>query len=144
MKLRFVTHVSLLFASLTGASAPVIPTQTPVRLTEVMIVPTHPSSNTVHYRGDAGRTGTFDVQALDPSIGVQWNRSVGPSVHGAPVFVDKILLVPTVAARFVALDAGSGEEKRRFEADGRLLTPPAVGDQTLYIVSFPGTVYALK
>lgn len=31
----------------------------------------------------------------------------------------------------------------RFEADGRLLTPPVIGDQTLYTVSFPGTVYAL-
>ena len=43
-----------------------------------------------------------------------------------------------------AIDSQTGEELWRFQANGRLLTPPAVGDRTLFIVSFPGTVYALE
>ena len=50
----------------------------------------------------------------------------------------------TIDGHLIAMDAHNGEELWRFGADGRLITPPAVGDQALYIVSFTGTVYALR
>jgi outer membrane protein assembly factor BamB len=42
-----------------------------------------------------------------------------------------------------AVDAETGEELWRFQADARLLTPPAIGDKTLYFVSSAGTAYAI-
>jgi hypothetical protein len=42
-----------------------------------------------------------------------------------------------------AIDAESGEELWRFKADGRLLTAPAVGNGTLYLVLFTGPAYAI-
>jgi outer membrane protein assembly factor BamB len=47
------------------------------------------------------------------------------------------------AAPIYAVDAESDGELRRFQSDGRLLTPPAVGNGTLYFVSLTGTAYAI-
>ena len=66
------------------------------------------------------------------------------SANGIRTGKDGRIYVAQVAGSQVsAIDVDTGDELWRFEADGRLLTPPAVGDQTLFIVSFPGIVYAL-
>ena len=95
------------------------------------------------YRGDTGRTGSFNLQPMEAPVEVQWQREVGASAHGGPLLWEDTLLVPTVAGRFVALDASSGEEKWTFEASGDLFSSPAVLDQVVYIGNENGNLYAL-
>src|SRR5215213_7418454 len=72
------------------------------------------AESSILYRGDPGRTGTFKVPSIESPVDIRWQHSVGTSVHGAPVLVGSTLLVPTAAARFVALDAESGQEQWTF------------------------------
>lgn len=104
-------------------------TEPAIQVTETSSTAALPADNSVLYRGDLGRMGNFDLPSLETPVEVRWQRPVGPSVHGAPMLVGNTLLVPTVAARFVALDAESGEEKWTFTASGDLFSPPPVVDK---------------
>ena len=89
--------------------------------------------------------------ALDTQNGeLRWEFETEDWVTTDPVVADDIVYLAVGnhdnregPRPLYALDAETGEELWKFRADGRLLTPPAVGDNKLFVVSFPGTIYAL-
>jgi outer membrane protein assembly factor BamB len=85
------------------------------------------------------------VSALAPGSGdLRWTQRLDDRPSTRPVLAGKTLSVGTSAAEVVSISTTSQEEKRRFELDGRIATPPAVAGAFVYVGTRDGTLYAVR
>lgn len=84
------------------------------------------------------------LHAIDPSIGTrQWQVTLdGPPT--SPTVADGMVFVGTGAGTVYGFDAQSNEQRWRFETDGGIVAPPVPFDDTVYVASTDGTLYALR
>ena len=100
----------------------------------------------VYYDGTLYVTSTPDnrLHAIDPSIGTRrWQRQVG-GTPTSPVAADGMVYFGADDNRVYGYDAQSGERRFTFTTGGSIVTPPTVLDETIYVSSADGTLYALR
>lgn len=70
-----------------------------------------------------------------------WSTKVGDSVVASPLVVGGAVVA--AAGDLVALDAGTGEERWRYRAEGDLRGAPALWGDDIFVVSSRGVIYAI-
>ncbi len=91
------------------------------------------------------RTGHVPVE-IPPPYAEAWRRDLGEmiDVRVQPIVSGGLVLVPTYAGRLHALDAGSGEPRWTFLAEGPFFSPPSVDSAgRVFITCQDRNVYAL-
>lgn len=86
------------------------------------------------------------VYALEAATGATvWiSEDLGGSIVGTPgISADGMIFVGTFANELVALDAATGKELWRFQAQNWVWAGPAVSEDMLYFGDLSGTFYAL-
>lgn len=90
------------------------------------------------------------VYALDAGTGeLQWRRLPKSRISSTPAVVDRAVYIGTHSIGvenplIVSFDTADGKTRWRYQADGAVPTSPTVHADTVYVASFPGTVYALE
>lgn len=85
------------------------------------------------------------LYALDSSTGnTRWVRDLGAQTVGGVAISGDLLYVGTKDKRLYAYDVQSGERVHEFKAAGEVWSTPLIVEDTLYVTSLDGTVYALS
>ena len=98
----------------------------------------------VLYRGDAHRTGAYDVQGLRAMTRVKWQLPVGEITHGPPVFANGIIYLMSSNGRLAAIDSATGATVWTFKPKPAtpLFSSVAVADGVVYVAQYK-RLYAL-
>jgi len=95
------------------------------------------------YRHDARRLGATDAE-VPSALRQLWTRPLGRGSVSSPVVVDDTVYVALMDQhRIVALDAGSGEPRWAFTANGPIDSPPTFYRGSLLFGSHDGWAYCL-
>lgn len=93
--------------------------------------------------GCAGLVGGREQWTFQTGQNVEGPRH--PRIKGGPVVGSGTVYLGSLDWRVYALDAATGDERWRFEADGPVWTPPTLDDRTLLVTSHSrNVVYALS
>lgn len=95
------------------------------------------------FRSTAGRGGMAST-SVPAELGQAWRVEIGGRLT-SPVIANGRVYVAEVDRHTIhALDAGTGEPRWTFTADGRIDSPPTVYQGAVYFGSADGRVYALR
>lgn len=88
----------------------------------------------VVFAAGTGEETSLVARSLEDG-GRAWSIELGAPAFGPPAIADDLLVVGTHDGRLLALDAGSGEERWVFEADGGFDAAPAIGEGVVLAVA---------
>jgi eukaryotic-like serine/threonine-protein kinase len=87
----------------------------------------------------------YNLYALNMRGELQWTFAGDESIWGAPVFDGTNVYFGTLGRKVYAVNAQTGKLTWVQKVDGAVLGSPVLGtDNTLYVGSYAGTVYAMK
>jgi outer membrane protein assembly factor BamB len=73
----------------------------------------------------------------------QCQEAGSDAIWGSPALVEETVYIGSYDGHLYAVDASSGTEQWRFDADGIVDSSPAVDGETVYVGSWDGNVYAI-
>ncbi|MGA9772149.1 MAG: PQQ-binding-like beta-propeller repeat protein [Blastocatellia bacterium] len=99
----------------------------------------------VLYRGDAHRTGAYDVPGIRAMTRVKWQLPVGEITHAPPVFANGIIYLMSSNGRLAAIDSATGSTIWSFKAKPAtpLFSSVAVAEGVVYVAQYK-RLYALN
>lgn len=83
------------------------------------------------------------MSALDADGSERWNTSVDGRL-GTPAVTDERVYAATTESTVRAFDVADGTATGRREIDGEGRFSPAIADESLYVVSGNGSLYAFE
>lgn len=133
--------IALLLAASFGFNQRVVAEVSPV--VAYMVMP-YELQHVVLYRGDAHRTGAYDVPGLRAMTRVKWQVSAGEITHSPPVFANGIIYLMSSNGRLAAIDSVTGATVWSFKPKPAtpLFSSVAVADSVVYVAQYK-RLYAL-
>ncbi|HET6428741.1 MAG TPA: PQQ-binding-like beta-propeller repeat protein, partial [Phycisphaerae bacterium] len=95
------------------------------------------------YRGDAARSGSTPSE-VPAKARIAWEAAIGGRLSAVTISGDKVYVAEIDAHTVHALDAGTGEKRWSFTADGRVDSPPTLHGGSVLFGSADGHVYCLR
>ena len=84
------------------------------------------------------------VTALDTGTGsTRWSADLKVDITAAPTVAATSVLIGTKTGRVFGLETHTGEVRWEFRAASEISASPIVVGDTMYVVSFEGTLYAV-
>src|SRR5262245_29132445 len=90
------------------------------------------ATSEILYRGDAQRTGAYDMPGVPSLSGTAWKASVGEAGFSSPVYADGIIYIGNNWGEIRAFDAKTGAERWAFTSVGGNASPVAIADGVVY------------
>jgi eukaryotic-like serine/threonine-protein kinase len=90
------------------------------------------TTSEILYRGNAQRTGAYDMRGVPSLSGTAWKASVGEAGFSSPVYADGMVYIGNNRGEVRAFDAKTGEEQWAFTSVGGNASPVAIAGGVVF------------